>query len=145
MASGGREYKIYADGSCLKNPGGKGGWATVTETSDGQRIERSGGAPSTTNNRMELEAANNAVRNLPPNARGTVYCDSEYVVKGVNEWRRSWEARDYHNVKNEGQWRDLHRQVDQHPNMRFEHVRGHAGHPGNERADQLARDAAHRQ
>ena len=139
---------IACDGSCLGNPG-PGGWAAVILTDAGERV-LSGGEPDTTNNRMELTAAIRALEAVPEGARATVFCDSQYVVKGITQWlpswvRRGWQTANRRPVKNADLWRRLAAARARRPGVRFEWVRGHAGHPGNERAHTLASEEALRQ
>ena len=130
MGSAPPRMLIYADGSCEGNPG-PGGWGVVI---DGHPMrELSGGQPDTTNNRMELTAAIEALRATEPGACVTVRSDSEYLVKTMNlGWRRA---------KNQDLWKELDAEVAKR-DVGFEWVRGHAGDPLNERADRLAREAA---
>ena len=102
---------IACDGSCLGNPG-PGGWAAVILTDTGEERVLSGGEPDTTNNRMELTAAIRAVEAVPDGARATVFCDSQYVVKGITQWlpswvRRNWQTANRRPVKNTDLWRRL--------------------------------------
>ena len=124
---------VYADGSCEGNPG-PGGWGVVIVRPEGtQRL--SGGDPLTTNNRMEIMAAIEALRAVEPGVPVILRSDSQYLVKTMNEgWRRT---------KNLDLWEQLDREVTRH-DVRFEWVRGHAGDARNEEADRLAREAARR-
>jgi ribonuclease HI len=121
----------YADGSCLGNPG-PGGWGVVLIGNDGT-LEFSGAATSTTNNRMEITAAVEALRKLPSGVEVTIRTDSRYLV---NTMTLGWKRRE-----NLDLWKILDVEVAQRK-VRWEWVRGHAGNPFNERADQLARNAA---
>lgn len=141
--------QIACDGSCLGNPG-PGGWAAVILTGNGKERILAGGEPNTTNNRMELTAVIRAVEALPEGAAATVFCDSQYVVKGIIEWlpawvRRGWRTAGRQPVKNADLWRRLAAARARRPGVRFQWVRGHAGHPGNERAHDLASEEAVRQ
>ncbi|CAN5215653.1 ribonuclease HI [soil metagenome] len=135
---------IHADGACKGNPG-PGGWGAILEFErETGRSEKElfGGAPLTTNNRMELTAVIEALRALKRRCQVRVYTDSQYVQKGVKEWLRNWKARGWRTaakepVKNEDLWRDLDALLSEHE-IEWHWVRGHNGHPGNERADQLA-------
>lgn len=129
MSEGGRsEFLLYADGSCLGNPG-PGGWGVVIIEPGGGESEYSGGSPRTTNNRMELTAAIEGLRRLPPEARVTVRSDSEYLVKSINfKWRRN---------ANVDLWHELDAEIARR-GVRFEWVRGHATDELNNRADRLA-------
>jgi len=135
---------LWTDGSCPENPGGAGGWAFVC-VKDGQVVaEISGGQSVTTNNIMEMTAVIEAIafmeREFTFVQRFKVISDSEYVIKGVNEWMPSWKARHWvkrGGIKNLGLWKILDRLVDP-TRMEFEWVRGHVGIMHNERADELA-------
>lgn len=123
---------VYADGSCLGNPGGPGGWGVVIVTPSGTH-RLSGGDSQTTNNRMEIMAAIEALRALDPGVPVIIRSDSQYLVRTMNDgWRRT---------KNQDLWQELDREVARH-DVRFEWVRGHAGDALNEEADALAREAA---
>jgi ribonuclease HI len=122
----------YADGSCLGNPG-PGGWGVVLVGSDGSQLEFSAAAASTTNNRMEITAAIEALRRLPPGVEVTIRTDSQYLV---NTMTLGWKRRE-----NLDLWKMLDAEVAQRK-VRWEWVRGHSGDTFNERADELARSAA---
>jgi ribonuclease HI len=123
---------VYADGSCLGNPG-PGGWGCIIIGSDGSERELSGGSAHTTNNRMEITAAIEALRALPAGTSVVVHTDSQYLVNTMTKgWRRK---------ENIDLWRELDAEVAKR-RVEWEWVRGHAGDPLNERADRLARDAA---
>jgi ribonuclease HI len=122
----------YADGSCIGNPG-PGGWGVVLIGSNGTRVEFSGAAASTTNNRMEITAAIEALRRLPAGIGVTIRTDSQYLV---NTMTRGWKRRE-----NLDLWKILDAEVAQRK-VRWEWVRGHSGNTLNERADELARSAA---
>ena len=131
---------IYTDGACKGNPG-PGGWGAVLQYS-GRERELFGGEALTTNNRMELTAVIRALEALKRTSEVEVYTDSQYVQKGISEWlpdwkRRGWRTADKKPVKNEDLWRELERLAAAH-RVRWHWVRGHAGHPENERADALA-------
>jgi ribonuclease HI len=132
--------EIYTDGACKGNPG-PGGWGALLCWA-GQERELFGGEPSTTNNRMELQAVIEALRALKRPMRVVVHTDSQYVQKGISEWLRNWKARgwktaDRKPVKNVDLWQQLDALVASHE-VQWRWVRGHSGHPGNERADALA-------
>ncbi len=134
--------KIYTDGACSGNPG-PGGWGVFIIDGDEER-EIKGGEPNTTNNRMELMAAIEAVRAMPESTHFQLYTDSQYVKNGLNSWIHNWKKNGWKTaskkpVKNKDLWVELDalastRTIDWH------WVKGHAGDSGNERADELARE-----
>jgi ribonuclease HI len=133
----------YTDGACSGNPG-PGGWAAVI-VNDGEREEISGGAPATTNNRMELTAVIEALRRVPAGAPVTVVTDSQYVLKGMTSWVAGWRKRGWRTatggpVLNQDLWEALAALVGSR--VTWEWVRGHSGHRENERVDELARAQA---
>ena len=132
--------EIYSDGACRGNPG-PGGWGAVLRYNLKEK-ELWGGEAQTTNNRMELMAAIRALEALKRRSRVKLYTDSLYVMKGISHWihdwkRRGWRTADKKPVKNEDLWRRLEELAAQH-DIEWHWVRGHAGHPENERADKLA-------
>jgi ribonuclease HI len=132
--------EVYADGACKGNPG-PGGWGALLVTG-GKETELHGGEPATTNNRMELTAVIRALDSLPAGSRVRLYTDSQYVQLGITEWihawkRRGWKTADKKPVKNEDLWKVLDEAARRHK-VAWHWVKGHAGHPGNERADALA-------
>jgi ribonuclease HI len=136
----GEVVRIYTDGACKGNPG-PGGWGALLRSGTNER-ELYGGDPATTNNRMELTAVIRALEALKRSSEVEVYTDSEYVMKGITEWlagwkRRGWKTADRKPVKNADLWRELEALAHKHE-VRWHWVRGHAGHPENERADALA-------
>ncbi|MFG1426780.1 ribonuclease HI [Roseixanthobacter glucoisosaccharinicivorans] len=136
----------HADGSCLGNPG-PGGWAVVIVGDDGATRTLTGSDADTTNNRMELTAALAALGALPADVPSVLFCDSEYVVKGLNQWRQGWERRNWRNaqgkpVANPDLWRLLYAAKDAKPNADVRWVRGHDGDAMNETVDHLARAEA---
>lgn len=131
---------IHSDGGCHGNPG-PGGWAAVLEHGQHKK-ELSGGVPATTNNRMELQAAIEAFGALKEPCEVEFYTDSEYVRNGVTGWvhnwkRNGWRTKSKQPVKNEDLWRALDAQASRHKVV-WHWLKGHAGHVGNERCDQLA-------
>ena len=132
---------IYTDGACSGNPG-PGGWGAVLLFGEKEK-EICGGEPASTNNRMELMAAIQALEALTKPCKVELHTDSTYVMKGISEWIHSWKARGWRTadkkpVKNEDLWRRLDEaRLRHHVNWRW--VKGHAGHEMNERADGLAR------
>ena len=140
------DFEIYTDGACRGNPG-PGGWAAVVTGSGGERVLQ-GAEPDTTNNRMELLAAIMALRELPTGSSATLHTDSEYVMKGINDWLSSWKARGWKTaakkpVKNQDLWEALDAANARH-RIEWRWVRGHAGNHGNERVDRLANEAIDR-
>ena len=139
----GKVVEIYADGACKGNPG-PGGWGALLR-SGGTERELYGGEPDTTNNRMELTAVIRALEALKRRCKVRLYTDSQYVQKGISQWihdwkRRGWRTADKKPVKNEDLWRRLDELAGAHE-VEWHWVRGHAGHPENERADELANKA----
>jgi ribonuclease HI len=131
--------EIYTDGACSGNPG-PGGWGAILRYG-GHEKELSGGENPTTNNRMELLAAIRALEELKRRCHVDLYTDSQYVQKGVTEWMRGWKAKNWPDrIKNQDLWKELDMLLQKH-DVAFHWVRGHAGHPENERADELARQA----
>ena len=140
------ELKAFTDGACSGNPG-PGGWGVVLQAINADEIvkerELSGGAGETTNNQMELVAAINALETLERASTITVVTDSSYVKDGVSTWihgwkRNGWKTAAKKPVKNVELWQRLDAAQARH-NVTWEWVKGHAGHPENERADALAR------
>ena len=140
------ELYAYTDGACSGNPG-PGGWGVLLRATEGAKIlkqkELSGGEPHTTNNRMELLAAINALETLERPSTITIVTDSAYVKNGVTTWihgwkRNGWKTADKKPVKNVELWQRIELAQERH-NVTWKWVKGHAGHPENERADELAR------
>ena len=134
------EVVIYTDGACKGNPG-PGGWGALL-VYKGVEKELWGGDPSTTNNRMELMAAIAGLIALTRPCSVKLVTDSQYVMKGIQEWLPNWKKRGWKTaakepVKNADLWQKLDEEVNRHQ-VSWQWVRGHTGHPGNERADQLA-------
>lgn len=133
---------IYTDGACSGNPG-PGGWGALIIPADGSEQEIYGGEQSTTNNRMELTAAIEALNALPPSQNITLITDSTYVKDGITSWLTNWKARGWKTaakkpVKNVDLWQALDAARQRH-DVTWQWTKGHAGDPGNERADALAR------
>lgn len=133
--------EIFTDGACSGNPG-PGGWGAVLRY-NGTDKELRGGEPATTNNRMELMAAIRALEALKRPMPVTLTTDSQYVKNGMTQWLAGWKARgwktaDKKPVKNVDLWQRLEAALAPH-DVRWQWVKGHAGHPENERADALAR------
>ena len=134
------EVVAYTDGACRGNPG-PGGWGVVL-TIGGQERRLCGGEPATTNNRMELTAAIEALASLTESSRVAIYTDSTYVRSGISEWlpnwvRRGWRTAARKPVKNQDLWQRLYRLTEAHE-VDWHWVKAHAGDPGNELADALA-------
>ena len=134
---------IYTDGACSGNPG-PGGWGAIL-MSGTHRKEINGGEPETTNNRMELLAAINALEALKRPSKVELHTDSQYVKNGIGSWihgwkRNGWRTADRKPVKNAELWQRLDTARLRHE-VEWHWVKGHAGHPENERADELARQA----
>ena len=131
---------MYADGACRGNPG-PGGWGVLLRAGGRERTLH-GGAPLTTNNRMELTAVIRGLEALKHSCRVQLYTDSQYVQKGITQWihdwkRRGWRTADKKPVKNIDLWQALDAVASRHA-VSWHWVKGHAGHDGNERADALA-------
>ncbi len=131
-----KQYTLYVDGACKGNPG-KGGWGAYIIDPEQGKKELFGGAEDTTNNRMELTAAIEGIRACPTSAKLTIYTDSNYVKRGITEWITGWKAKNWKDVKNPDLWQTLD-EVTQGREIDWHWIKGHAGHEGNERADQLA-------
>ena len=135
-----QSINIYADGGCRGNPG-PGGWGVLMQTGSAEK-ELWGGEANTTNNRMELTAVIRALEALKRPTVVSVHTDSQYVQKGISTWihnwkRNGWRTADKKPVKNADLWQILDSIAQQHE-IKWLWVKGHAGHPGNERADALA-------
>ncbi len=132
--------EIYTDGACKGNPG-VGGWGAILRSGETEK-ELFGGVANTTNNRMEMTAVIEALRALSRSCEAVVFTDSSYVQKGISEWihgwkRNGWKTADKKPVKNADLWQTLDDLAKGHK-IEWRWVKGHAGHPENERADQLA-------
>lgn len=135
---------IWTDGACLGNPG-PGGWGALLRY-NGHERELSGGEAETTNNRMELMAAIAGLESLKRPCRVILTTDSQYVRKGITEWMTNWKKNGWKTsakkpVKNAELWQRLDRARERHE-VQWDWVKGHSGHPENERADELASEAA---
>jgi ribonuclease HI len=134
---------MYTDGACKGNPG-PGGWGALLRAADGTEKELWGGDPQTTNNRMEMMAVIEALSALKRPCHVTLYVDSQYVLKGLNEWLPGWKAKGWRTaakqpVKNVDLWQRLDALVNEGQHrIDWQWVKGHAGDPGNEHADSLA-------
>ena len=134
------DVEICTDGACSGNPG-PGGWGAIL-TAKGVEKELSGGEKDTTNNRMEMMAVIAALEALTQPCNVKIVTDSQYVMKGMLEWLPGWKKRNWKTagkkpVKNVDLWQRMEKAAQQHE-LEWEWVRGHQGHPGNERADALA-------
>ena len=135
-----RQVRAFTDGACSGNPG-PGGWGAVLQFGDHER-ELHGGAADTTNNRMELTAAIEALRALSEPCRVSLTTDSTYVKDGITQWLANWKRNDWKTaakkpVKNQDLWQALDHESSRHE-IDWCWVKGHSGHPENERADRLA-------
>ncbi|MBS1210242.1 MAG: Ribonuclease [Proteobacteria bacterium] len=135
------QIEIFTDGACSGNPG-PGGWGAILRAGTVEK-ELWGGEPATTNNRMEMLAVIRALSCLKRPVSARVYTDSQYVQKGISEWIQGWKKRGWKTaskepVKNEDLWRVLDAEAAKH-RIEWVWVKGHAGHPENERCDVLAR------
>jgi ribonuclease HI len=134
------KVEIFTDGACKGNPG-RGGWGALLVAGESKK-ELFGGELNTTNNRMELKAVIEALGALKRSCEVVVHTDSQYVQKGISEWIHGWKARGWKTaakepVKNVDLWQALDEAQARHT-IQWRWVKGHAGHEGNERADQLA-------
>ncbi len=136
--------EVFTDGACLGNPG-PGGWGVLI-IEDGARRELNGGEEETTNNRMEMLAAIRALEETPKGAKITLHTDSQYVKNGITGWIKGWKRNGWKNaakqpVKNRDLWERLDALASER-DIDWRWVKGHNGHPENERVDDLAREAA---
>lgn len=134
------EVEIFTDGACRGNPG-PGGWGALLVAGT-RRKELCGGESETTNNRMELTAAIRALQALKRRSHVILYTDSQYVRRGIEQWMAAWKQRGWKTasrkpVKNQDLWKQLDDLSRRH-DVEWRWVKGHSGHPGNERADELA-------
>ncbi len=141
MSEADKRVDIFTDGACSGNPG-PGGWGAILRYGEHEK-ELFGGEPDTTNNRMELTAAIMALEALKRPSPVVLHTDSQYVKQGITQWLRGWKAKGWKTasgdpVKNIDLWKRLEAALTPHQ-VDWQWVRGHAGHPENERADALAR------
>ncbi len=139
----GAEYSVWCDGSCSPNPG-PGGWGAIIDNG-GERREMSGASPSTTNNIMEMSAAIAALETIPAGASVHITTDSRYLMDGITRWLAGWKRKGWRKsngapVLNRTYWEKLEALRDQR-SVEWAWVRGHSGHPENERCDELANEA----
>jgi ribonuclease HI len=136
------EVTIYTDGSCQGNPG-PGGWGAILQYGKHEKI-LSGGEKDSTNNRMELRAALEALRALKEPCKIVLFTDSEYLKRGITEWLPNWKRRNWRRkggvLANVDLWMKLDEEIARHE-IHWRWVKGHAGHIMNERVDKLAKDA----
>ncbi len=144
-----RVVELYTDGACSGNPG-PGGWAFVLRDAKTRKeLTGSGGDYETTNNRMEMQAVIEGLSKLKKKCRVELYSDSSYVLQGLREWMRGWKKKGWVRmeggkkkpVKNVELWQQLDALVSKH-DMSYHHVKGHSGHPENERCDEMAVEAS---
>lgn len=142
------DYIVYTDGSCLRNPDGPGGYAAVLlQRGSTEPVTIHGGEPSTTNNRMEMRAAIEALQAIDPSATILLYTDSQYLKRGfTNHWVRNWKRNGWKTAKgtdvlNKDLWMQLDALLAEHK-VTFQWVKGHAGHEYNEQCDELAKSEA---
>lgn len=138
-----KKIELYTDGACSGNPG-PGGWGAILRYGTHEK-ELSGGEKATTNNRMEMLAVIRALESLKSPCKVEVYTDSKYVMDGINQWihgwkKNGWKTSDKKPVKNVDLWQELDVLSGKHE-LHWHWVKGHNGHPENERADELARGA----
>lgn len=136
----GSQYDLFTDGACLGNPG-PGGWAYILRHGD-EDIVRSGGEPNTTNQRMEVTAVLRALESIEVASTITIHADSQYVTNGLTEWMDGWIAKNWKNaakkpVKNQDLWKPL-AQLRKTHEITTHWIKGHDGHPENERCDMIA-------
>lgn len=144
MTAARKQVEVHTDGACLGNPG-PGGWGALLRWREIER-EVAGGEPDTTNNRMELMAAIGALEALREPCDVVLTTDSQYVRQGITQWmanwvRRGWKTSGGDPVKNRDLWERLHAAAGRHA-VDWRWVKGHSGHPDNERVDVLARNEA---
>ena len=142
-----KRVDVFTDGACKGNPG-PGGWGALLRMGRHEK-ELSGGEPHTTNNRMEMTAVIRALNALIEPCEVILHTDSRYVIDGITKWVSGWKKRGWVNaskqpVKNADLWHDLIEAVARHK-VTWEWVKGHSGHPENERVDRIASDEAERQ
>ncbi len=135
--------EIWSDGACSGNPG-PGGWGTIVML-DGSYLEFSDGSPRTTNNIMEMTGALEGIKKTPAGSKIILTSDSQYLVKGMTQWlknwkKKNWKKADGKEVLNKDLWKELDKEASKRQ-IEWVWVKGHAGHPENERCDELAREA----
>jgi ribonuclease HI len=142
MAISQDKWIVYTDGSCLVNPG-PGGWAAIIKSPQGEKVLH-GSEGMTTNNRMELTAALEAIRQIPAGSYIQLFTDSQYLKLGITEWLPGWKKRNWHRkggtLANIDLWQALDSEVQKHE-IQWMWVKGHNGQKENERVDRLSRQA----
>lgn len=136
-----KKVNLFSDGSALGNPG-PGGYCTILKYKDKEKIIK-GSEPLTTNNKMELRAVIEGLKSLKEPCEVTIYSDSNYVVKSINEWLDSWIKKSFKNVKNVDLWKEYIKVSSPHK-IKAIWVKGHSGHIENERCDKIAKNEAKR-
>jgi len=141
-----KRVQVFTDGACKGNPG-PGGWGALLKMGRHEK-ELSGGEPETTNNRMEMTAVIRALNALVESCEVELYSDSKYVIDGITKWVHGWKKRGWVNaskqpVRNPDLWHQLIEAAERHA-IEWHWVKGHSGHPENERVDKLASDEAER-
>ncbi len=139
-----KKVDIYTDGSCLGNPGA-GGWCSILRYKGKEKVLR-GGKPNTTNNEMELTAVVEALKALKEPCEVNLYSDSSYVLKGISEWLENWAKNNWKNasnkeIANKELWQNLYQLLKTHK-VKTHWIKGHSGHPENQRCDMIARQEA---
>lgn len=139
-----KQVELFTDGACKGNPG-PGGWGALLRLGENEK-ELAGAEAKTTNNRMEMTAAIKGLGALREPCAVSLYTDSKYLIDGMTKWVSGWQKRGWLNaskkpVRNEDLWHDLIELAEKH-DISWNWVKGHSGHPENERVDQLASDAA---
>ena len=134
-----KKVEVFTDGSSLGNPG-PGGWCAILRYKDREKVLK-GGEEHTTNNRMELKAVIEALKALKFPCIVDLYCDSTYVLKGIDEWLENWIKKDFKKVKNEDLWKEFIRVSKGHI-INVNWVKGHSGHRENEICDKIAKEEA---
>ena len=140
-----KKVTVYTDGACSVNPG-PGGWAYIVDD-DGTRFEACGHEPDTTNNQMELMALIQALSSLDEPCEVDIYSDSKYVLQGLEKWMENWKKNGWRTaakkpVKNKELWEALDKLKGTHT-LNYNWIKGHNGHPENERVDELATSRCH--
>ncbi len=134
-----KKVTIFSDGSSLGNPG-VGGYCAILKYKGNEKVIK-GGQKRATNNQMELKAVIEAIKALKEPCEVDLYSDSNYVVKGINEWLENWIKKEFKGVKNRGLWEEFVKISSPHKIKAF-WVRGHSGHEENERCDKIAKEEA---